>query len=163
MTTLTHDRIATSPSRAILTATLSTSDSSVPTILRIALGLVIFPHGAQKLFGWFGGYGPGATLGFFSSMGIPVAIGLLVILAESAGALALIAGFATRLAAVGVGVTIGVAALLVHVKHGFFMNWSGQQGGEGFEYHILVVAMAAALAVAGGGRWSADRAIATKI
>ena len=163
MTTLTHDRIATSPSRGILAAALSTSDSSIPTILRIALGLVIFPHGAQKLFGWFGGYGLDATLGFFSSMGIPVAIGLLAIVAESAGAVALIAGFATRLSALGVGITIGVAAFMVHVKHGFFMNWSGQQGGEGFEYHILVVAIAAALAIAGGGRWSADRAIAAKI
>ena len=160
MTTLTHHSVL--PSRGLLTAALSTNDSSALAILRIALGVVIFPHGAQKLFGWFGGYGLEGTLGFFSAMGIPVAIGFLAILAETAGALALIAGFATRLSALGIGITVAVAAAMVHVKNGFFMNWTGQQAGEGFEYHILIVAAALALAIAGGGRWSVDRAIAAR-
>jgi putative oxidoreductase len=125
--------------------------------------VVIFPHGAQKLFGWFGGYGLEGTLGFFSTMGIPVAIGLLAILAETAGAVALIAGFATRLSALGIGITVAAGAAMVHVRNGFFMNWTGQQAGEGFEFHILIVAAALALAIAGGGRWSVDRAIAARI
>jgi len=162
MTTLTHDRVSTTTNQGFLTAALSTSDSPALTLLRIALGVVIFPHGAQKLFGWFGGYGLEGTLGFFSSMGIPVAIGLLAILAETAGAIALIAGFATRLSAIGIGITVAVAAAMVHVRNGFFMNWTGQQAGEGFEFHILIVAAAAVLAIAGGGRWSADRALASR-
>lgn len=162
MTTLTQDQVLPAANRGILTAALSTTGSPALTLLRLALGVVIFPHGAQKLFGWFGGHGLEGTLGFFTTMGIPVAIGFLAILAETAGALALIAGFATRLSAIGIGITIAVAAAMVHVRNGFFMNWTGQQAGEGFEYHILIVAVAAALAIAGGGRWSVDRALARR-
>jgi putative oxidoreductase len=96
---------------------------------------------------------------FTHNMEIPFIFALLAILAESFGALGLIAGLATRIAALGVGATFGVAALF-HVQHGFFMNWFGKQAGEGIEYHLLVVGMALALVVSGGGRWSLDARLA---
>jgi putative oxidoreductase len=145
--------------RRTTAAFLSTSDSPTLTVLRIALGVVMFPHGAQKLLGWWGGWGFDATMGWFASMGIPAFLGILAILADFAGGIALVAGLGTRLAALGIAVNMAVAALLVHLPNGFFMNWSGTQKGEGFELHILAFAMALALMIGGGGRWSADRAL----
>jgi putative oxidoreductase len=142
---------------------LTTKDDISMIILRITLGLVIFPHGAQKMFGWFGGYGFDGTMHHFTeNMGIPYIFALLAVLAESFGALGLIVGLGTRIAALGVGATIGVAAIMVHVQHGFFMNWFGKQAGEGFEYHLLVVGIALALVIRGGGKWSLDRLLAKK-
>lgn len=142
---------------------LATRDEFSTTILRVTLGLVMLPHGAQKVLGWFGGHGFSGTMHHFTeTMGIPYLFALLAVLAESLGALGLIAGVFTRVAAFGIGATIGVAALMGHVKYGFFMNWFGKQAGEGFEYHLLVVGMALALVIAGGGRWSLDRLIANK-
>jgi len=130
-------------------------------IIRISLGVVIFPHGAMKLFGWFGGRGISATLAAFSqNYHVPAFLALLVIAAESVGALGLIVGFATRLCAFGILCDMVGAIYLVHWPNGFFMNWFGQQRGEGFEYHLLVIGMALALIIAGGGRLSLDRAIA---
>jgi len=147
----------------MLNKIITTDNNWSTLILRITLGLVILPHGAQKLLGWFGGYGFSGTMGFFTeTMGIPYVFALLAIIAESFGALGLIVGFATRIAAFGVGVTLGVAALMAHVQNGFFMNWFGQQAGEGFEFHLLVVGMALALVISGGGKWSIDRLLAKK-
>jgi len=134
------------------------------TILRVLLGIVIFPHGAQKLLGWFGGAGFTATMRWFeSSFHIPTIFALLAILAESVGAVALIAGFFTRIAALAISVNMLVAVALIHGKVGFFMNWMGTAKGEGFEYHILVVAIGIALMFMGGGRWSLDGVIARKL
>jgi putative oxidoreductase len=131
------------------------------TILRVALGAAMFPHGAQKLLGLFGGAGFTASLKFFvSNFHIPVYLALAAILAESVGAAALVVGFCTRIAALAVAVDMAVAVYLVHWKVGFFMNWMGNQKGEGFEYHILAIAIGLALVIKGGGRWSVDRAIA---
>lgn len=142
---------------------LLTESTLAMTILRISLGVVIFPHGAQKLLGMFGGYGFTATMHHFTeSMGIPHIFALAAILAESVGAVALIAGLGTRIAALGVAATISVGALM-HLQHGFFMNWFGKQAGEGIEYHLLVIGMAAALTVAGGGKWSVDHMISRKL
>lgn len=139
---------------------LATQDALSLTVLRLFLGLVMLPHGAQKLLGWFGGHGFSATMQHFTDgMGIPFVFALLAILAESFGSLGLIVGLCTRIAALGVGVTIGVAALMVHLENGFFMNWTGKQTGEGFEFHLLVVGMALALVIGGGGKWSLDRLI----
>jgi putative oxidoreductase len=133
------------------------------TILRVALGAAIFPHGAQKLLGLFGGAGLSAALKFFESgFHLPVYLALAAILAESVGAVALVTGFFTRIAALAIAVDMGVAVYLVHWKVGFFMNWMGNQKGEGFEYHILAIAIALALVIRGGGWWSVDRAIAGK-
>ena len=134
------------------------------TILRVLLGIVIFPHGAQKLLGWFGGGGFDASMRMFeSNFHIPTIFALLAILAESIGAVALIAGFFTRVAALAISVNMLVAVALVHGKVGFFMNWMGTGKGEGFEYHILAVAIGLALMIKGGGRWSVDGVVARKL
>jgi putative oxidoreductase len=141
-----------------------TDESWSGLILRLTLGLVMFPHGAQKLLGWFGGFGFDGTLGFFTQkMGIPWIVAFLVIIGESFGSLALLAGFLTRFSAVSLAVIMLGAITMVHLPYGFFMNWFGQQQGEGFEYHLLVIGMAAALVLTGGGKWSVDRAIAERI
>jgi len=140
---------------------LKTNNHTAPLVARLILGLVMFPHGAQKMLGWFGGYGFTGTMGGFTSMGIPAFLAFLVFAAESAGAVALITGFTTRIAAFGIGATMLVASLM-HKANGFFMNWSGQQKGEGFEYHILAIAIAVVLMIGGAGRFSLDRAIAKK-
>ena len=139
-----------------------TDESLSLTFLRFIAALVIFPHGAQKLLGWFDGYGVSGTLGFFSQMGIPPFLGMLNILVESVGAILLAAGLLTRLSAFGTAVTMIVAVLTVHISNGFFMNWSGQAAGEGFEYHILYLAIVLVLLVKGGGAYSLDKLIALK-
>lgn len=129
----------------------------LPLILRLFVGLVIFPHGAQKLLGWFGGYGFAGTMGFFrQTMRLPWLVGVAVILVESLGALALIAGFATRPVALGLIAVMLGATLTSHVQHGFFMNWFGNQQGEGYEFHLLVIAIALVLLIGGAGALSVD-------
>lgn len=136
---------------------VETQDDNALFVLRLLLGIVFFPHGMQKVFGWFGGPGfSGAMEGFTVKMGIPTVFAFLAILAESAGSLGLITGFLTRIAAFGITCNMVVAVAMIHYKNGFFMNWFGKQSGEGFEYHILVIAIAIALMIKGGGRWSAD-------
>lgn len=138
-------------------ALIKTDRDGSGLVLRVVLGGVMFAHGAQKLFGWFGGHGFSGTMQHFTeSMGIPAVLAFLAIMAESVGALALVAGFLTRVAALGIGVVMAVAIVMVHADVGFFMNWSGQQSGEGFEYHLLALAMVAALVWRGGGKFSLD-------
>lgn len=130
---------------------------------RLVLAAVIFPHGAQKLLGWFGGYGFDATMGYMTQQGIPAPLAFLVIIGESFGSVALALGLATRLAAFGIAAVMVGAIAMVHWPVGFWMNWAGTQAGEGFEYHLLALALAIPLIVAGGGRASIDRAIARAI
>jgi putative oxidoreductase len=126
-------------------------------IQRVILGVVMFPHGAQKLLGWFGGFGFGGTMGFFTgTMHIPSPIAFLVIIAESLGALALIAGLATRLSALGIAAVMVGAVMTTHLEFGFFMNWFGAQKGEGYEYHLLALALAIPLMFRGGGKLALD-------
>lgn len=139
-------------------------NNSTAWIARIALGIVVFPHGAQKLLGWFGGYGFEGTMGFLTgAVGLPYIIGLLVILIEFFGALFLISGFATRIAALGIiGNFIGVV-ISSHLGSGFFMNWSAQANqGEGLEYFILLFGLAVVSVAAGGGKASVDGLISKK-
>lgn len=139
---------------------IRTDDDRVLTLLRIALGIVVFPHGAQKLLGWFGGFAYTETMGFLTgTMHIPYPLALLVILVEFFGALGLIVGFLGRIAALGTAVNFTVIALMVHLPNGFFMNWGGQQKGEGVEYFILLIAIALAILIRGSGAWSIDRMI----
>ena len=143
---------------------LQTDNDTATMILRVLLGVVFFPHGMQKLFGWFGGYGFSGTFGFFTgSMGVPALFAVLAILAEGLGSLGLLSGFLTRLAALGIGTNMVVAVLMIHHKFGFFMNWDGKQAGEGIEYHLLAIAIAIALIIKGGGKWSIDKVIADKV
>jgi putative oxidoreductase len=138
-----------------------TDDAWTGLMLRVGLGGVIFAHGAQKLFGWFGGNGFEGTMGFFTQqMGLPWLVAFLVIIGESLGSLGLIAGFFTRFTAAGFIVIMLGAIATVHWPQGFFMNWFGQQQGEGYEFHLLVIAMSAALVIAGGGKWAVDSVIA---
>jgi putative oxidoreductase len=136
----------------------TTNDVSLTT-LRVVLGVVFFAHGAQKMLGWFGGYGFQGTMGFFEHMGMPAPVAFLVICTEFFGGLGLIVGLLTRIAALGIGVEMIGAIFLVHLPNGFFMNWSGTQKGEGIEYHLLAIAVAAALLLRGAGAFSADHAL----
>jgi putative oxidoreductase len=137
-----------------------TDDSYIGLILRVTLALVVFPHGAQKLFGWFGGYGFSGTMGFFTeTVGLPWIIGFMVIILESIGALALLAGFATRIVALSYILLAMGITFTSHFQNGFFMNWSGNQAGEGYEYFILWIGIAIALSIMGGGKYATDRSI----
>lgn len=126
-------------------------------IARLTLAIILFPHGAQKLLGWYGGYGFTNTMAFFTDVKhLPYIIGLLVILIEFFGAIALLFGFATRLwSALIIAVMVGII-FSSHVEYGFFINWGGSQQGEGFEYHLLVIGLALSLVFSGGGRLSLD-------
>jgi putative oxidoreductase len=141
-----------------------TSDDTATLVLRVLLGVVFFPHGMQKLLGWFGGPGFEGTMGFFTgTLGIPVIFAFLAIIAEGLGSLGLITGFLTRLSAFGIAVNMAVAVYMLHWQNGFFMNWFGKQAGEGYEYHLLVIAMAIALIIKGGGKLSVDGIVAEKL
>ena len=140
----------------------STDDNTATAVLRLVLGIVFFAHGAQKMLGWFGGYGFSGTMGFFTgTMHIPAPFAFLAIAAEFFGGVGLILGFLTRIAAFGIAVNMVVAIATVHSAFGFFMNWTGTQKGEGYEYHLLTLAITVFLMLRGAGAFSVDRAIAT--
>jgi putative oxidoreductase len=136
----------------------NTSNEYSITILRLVLGVVFSAHGAQKMLGWFGGYGFSGTMGFFThQMGIPAPFAFLAICAEFFGGLGLIVGLLGRIAAFGIICDMLVAVALVHARNGFFMNWAGNQKGEGFEYHLLAIAVALVILIKGSGAFSVDR------
>lgn len=144
-----------------------TNDDVALLVLRVLLGLVFFAHGMQKLTTMFGGFGFEGTMGFFTGkMGIPVIFAFLAIMAEGLGWAGLITGLLTRIAAFGITVNMIVAVYMIHWHNGFFMNWfgamtsEGKPVGEGFEFHLLVIAIGIALMIRGGGKWSVDKAIA---
>ncbi|WMJ73149.1 DoxX family protein [Cytophagaceae bacterium ABcell3] len=141
---------------------LATNDNDFSTfIIRVTLGAVIFPHGAQKLFGWFGGAGFSGTMEFFTtSLGVPAAVAFLVIMAESIGAVGLIIGFLTRFMALSIGIVMIGAIFMVHLQYGFFIDWQGNQEGHGIEFHLLTIGMATALIIKGGGWASTDGLLA---
>jgi len=137
---------------------IATDNDIATTILRLVLGVVFFAHGAQKMLGWFGGYGFSGTMGFFTGMmHIPAPFAFLAIAAEFFGGLGLIFGLLTRVAAFGIFCNMVVAVAMVHHNFGFFMNWTGAQKGEGYEYHLLTIAVATFLMIRGAGAASVDR------
>ena len=141
---------------------IDTDESTATAILRLALGVVFFAHGAQKMLGWFGGFGFAGTMGFFTGpLHIPAPFAFLAIAAEFFGGVGLILGFLTRIAAFGIAVNMAVAIALVHSSFGFFMNWTGTQKGEGIEYHLLTLAITTFLMIRGAGAFSIDHAIST--
>ena len=141
---------------------IATPNDKTLTWLRLVLGVVFFAHGAQKMLGWFGGYGFHGTMGYFTSSGIPAPLAFLAIAAEFFGGLGLILGVLSRIAAFGIIVNMLVAIFTVHLPNGFFMNWSGQQKGEGFEYHLLAIALASAVMIKGAGAVSLDNLLSRK-
>ena len=143
----------------MFTSMLRTSDDIGAFIARIILGIVILPHGLQKLLGLFGGAGFSDTVEFFVSSGLPAFVAILIIIGESFGALGLILGFLSRIAAFGITIIMLGAIVTVHLQNGFFMNWGGSGAGEGFEYHLLAVGLGLIVLIKGGGIWSVDRAI----
>jgi putative oxidoreductase len=138
---------------------ISTSDDIVLTMLRLVLGVVFFAHGAQKLLGWFGGFGYQGTMAAMNQFGVSAPLVWLIIAIEFFGGLGLIFGFLTRIPAFGVVVLMIGAIVMFHFRIGFFMNWYGNQKGEGFEFHLLAIAMAAVLLLRGAGPYSVDRAL----
>ena len=147
----------------MIRAIFRTDDSKGTVFLRLALGLVMFPHGAQKVLGLFGGPGYEKTMEMFvTKMHFPTYAVVLLMITEFAGSLCLVAGLCTRIFALATGTSIAICAYMNHLQNGFFMNWFGNQKGEGVEFHILVVGCALALAVRGGGAFSVDRRLAGK-
>ena len=139
---------------------IATSDDYAVTIARLAMGVVFFAHGAQKMLGWFGGYGFSGTMGFFTqAMHIPAPLAFLAICAEFFGGLGLLVGLLGRVAAFGIMMNMLVAIFTVHIQNGFFANWSGQQKGEGVEFHLLAIALALVIIIKGSGALSIDRAL----
>jgi putative oxidoreductase len=141
---------------------MGTDNDIAITTLRLVLGVIFFAHGAQKLLGWFGGYGFTATMGFFTGvLHIPAAFAFLAIAAEFFGGLGLVFGLFTRVASLGVFCNMIVAVAMVHGRFGFWMNWTGAQKGEGYEYHLLLLAASAFLMIRGAGAASVDRLLSS--
>lgn len=170
MSTLVQSRpTITTPTRTldlerIRQRVLRTDAAAAPALLRVTLALVLWPHGAQHLLGWFGGYGFAGTHQWMTeAVGFPAALATLAILTEFFAPIALLVGVGGRVAALGItGLMVGAAS--THLGNGFFMNWFGAlpAGAEGFEYHLLVIAMALAVVFQGSGAWSVDRALARR-
>jgi putative oxidoreductase len=143
-------------------ALFRTSGDPLLVLFRLVLGTIMFAHGAQKVFGWFGGRGLDATFAFFAGFGIPPALGVLAMSVEILGSLGLILGLLSRVAALGVVVNMLVAIVLVHGRFGLFMNWGNTQPGEGIEFHIIAIALALAVVAYGSGPLSIDRALSRR-
>ena len=126
---------------------------------RVMLGAVMMPHGFQHALGLFGGYGFSGTLAWMTdTLGFPAPLAALAIATELVAPFALILGLGGRLAALGIiGIMAGAAS--THAPNGFFMNWFGNlpAGTEGFEYHLIGIALAAIIVVNGSGALSGDR------
>ena len=142
---------------------IATDNDFAITIVRLVAGIVFFAHGAQKMLGWFGGYGFSGTMGFFTGvMHIPAPFAFLAIAAEFFGGLGLIFGLLTRVAAFGIFCNMSVAVAAVHHHFGFFANWTGTQKGEGYEYHLLALAIMVLLMIRGAGAASVDRLLSSR-
>ncbi len=155
------EQLSTAPRSALLARVFATQSDFALSAARALLAVVMFPHGAQKLLGWWGGYGWDGTIGFLTGkVGLPTPLAAGLILLEFFGPILLLAGLLTRPVALGfIGIMLG-AIFSVHAQFGFFMNWSGAQAGEGFEYHLLVIALSIVLLFRGGGSLALDRKLA---
>ncbi len=143
---------------------IQTEDDIKFFILRFTVGFIVLAHGFQKLFGWFGGHGLSSTIEAFAQwFGFPAFITFLVVMSDSFGAFFLILGFLTRFMAASISMVMVGAIIFVHGRWGFYMNWYSEQRGEGFEFHLLILAICVVLIIAGGGKWSADKLIYNKL
>ena len=135
-----------------------TNDDWAGFIARLTVGIMLFPHGAQKMLGMFGGYGFTGTMGFFTNtMHLPWILGFLVVIIEFVGSLSLIIGFASRIWSVLIIMLMLGIIFTSHIDNGFFMNWSGTQKGEGYEFHLLVIGLSLVTLINGSGKYSADK------
>lgn len=133
-------------------------------LLRLTLGAILFPHGAQKMFGWFNGPGPAAEIQHLThEMHLPLAIAVLVILTEFFGSICLLIGLFTRFWSLAFIVLFIGIIFTAHLEHGFFMNWFGTQKGEGFEYHLLVIGSALSLLINGSGKFTITHLVSTAL
>ena len=140
-----------------------TTNDYTGLILRLTIALVLFPHGAQKLLGWFGGYGFTGTMQFFTdTRGLPWLVGFLVIIIEFFGSLLLLLGLGSRILAAAVAILCIGIILTSHLQNGFFMNWFGNQKGEGYEYFLLLIGLSIALLINGSGKFSVDKLLSNK-
>lgn len=141
----------------------STNNDLTGFILRLTIGLILFPHGAQKMLGIFGGYGFTGTMDFFTgTLHLPWLIGFLVIIIEFVGSISLIAGIASRVWSFAIIILMTGIIFTSHLQNGFFINWLGNQKGEGYEYHLLVIGLSLATIVNGSGKYSLDKIISKK-
>lgn len=132
-------------------------------VMRLTIGLIIFPHGAQKMLGWFQGPGFSKEMEHLTvHMHLPWLISISVILIEFFGAISLIIGLASRVWAIIFGILFTGIIFTAHLEYGFFMNWFGHQKGKGYEYHLLVIGLCIALLLNGSGKYSADQLIQKK-
>jgi len=139
---------------------LSTDPDWTLTVIRLILGTVFFAHGAQKVLGWFGGAGLKETLRTMHEfVGLPVPLAFVAVMSEFLGGLGLIVGLLSRIAALGICVTMLSAIAMVHWRFGLFLNWFGDRKGHGFEYHLLAIGLAIAIIVGGSGALSLDRLV----
>lgn len=142
---------------------LATPNDPTLTLARIILAIIFFAHGSQKMFGFFGGRGVSGTIAIFEqTMGIPAPFTILAMTAEVFGAAGLFLGLFSRIAALGLLVVMIVAPFANHLYPNFFMNWTGRQVGEGYEYHLLAIALIVTILVRGAGALSLDRAISSR-
>jgi putative oxidoreductase len=174
MTTIdqTHSGISFAPARArraplarALDRALATPSDASATVARVALGLIMLPHGMQHALGLFGGYGFSGTFGWMTgTLGFPAPLAALAIITELVAPLLLITGLGGRAAALGI-IGIMAGAIVTHAPAGFFMNWFGRlpAGTEGFEYHLVVAALAAVVVLKGSGALSLDRVISDRV
>lgn len=147
-----------------LVKTLLTTNPNIGfSIARLTLGLVIFPHGAQKLLGLFGGYGYSATMeSLTTQMSLPSIVAFSVIMIEFFGSISLVLGFFSRFWALSLACMFTGIIITTQLEHGFFMNWFGDQAGEGYEYSLLIIGLALSIVVNGSGKWSIDNVISKK-
>jgi putative oxidoreductase len=137
-----------------------TNNDWLGVILRLTIGIIMLPHGSQKVLGIFGGYGFSGTMDFFTgTKHLPALVGFMVIITEFFGSISLILGFATRFWAIMMLILMTGIILSSHIEYGFFMNWFGNQKGEGFEFHLLIMGLAAATLINGSGKLSIDKTI----
>ena len=147
-------------STTMIKALLQTDLDYVYTFLRIIAGIIIFPYGMQKLFGWFSApvFGPPgikSSLEQFKAKNVPQFIAWLVIIGQSFGSIALIVGFLGRIAAGGLFI-IFTGALMGHLSDGWTMNWFGSKKGEGIEYFVLLLSVLLVIVLKGSGALSVD-------
>jgi putative oxidoreductase len=146
--------------REIINQMVATNDSWTGLVLRLTLGGVLFPHAAQKLFGWFNGPGLSGEMHFMTqNAGLSSFTAITAIVIECGGMFLLLAGAGTRVAAMGIFALFIGMIVFIHRPNGFFMNWFGKlpAGMEGFEYHLLVLGLCLAIFIEGGGKFSVDR------